>query len=50
MIEKNKTYELIYLPQGHEPIGMEWVYKLKKDAKENTIKHKTRIVLKSYMQ
>lgn len=31
-IEKNKTWTLTDLPNGHKPIGLKWVYKLKKDS------------------
>jgi hypothetical protein len=32
-ITKNKTWELVKLPQGQWPIGLKWVYKLKKMQK-----------------
>jgi hypothetical protein len=38
-IEENKTWTLTELPAGHRPIGLEWVYKVKKDAKGKVIKH-----------
>ena len=31
-IVDNNTWELCELPPGHRPIGLKWVYKLKKDA------------------
>jgi hypothetical protein len=48
-IEQNKTWRLVKLPQGHRPIGLKWVYKLKKDADGNVIKHKARLVAKGYI-
>nr|GEY23386.1 ribonuclease H-like domain, reverse transcriptase, RNA-dependent DNA polymerase [Tanacetum cinerariifolium] len=34
----------------HKAIGLKWVFKNKKDANENIIKHKTRLVAKGYIQ
>ena len=30
-IEQNRTWELVPLPDGHHPITLKWVFKLKKD-------------------
>nr|KAJ0222838.1 hypothetical protein LSAT_V11C200051890 [Lactuca sativa] len=49
-IEKNKTWELVTLPQGRKPIGLKWVFKLKRDPKGNILKHKARLVTKGYVQ
>ncbi|KAD3337417.1 hypothetical protein E3N88_32937 [Mikania micrantha] len=49
-IEKNKTWTLVELPKDHRPIGLKWVYKLKKDAKGNVVKYKARLVAKGYVQ
>lgn len=38
------------LPTGYRPIGLKWVYKVKKDAKGTVIRHKTRLVAKGYIQ
>jgi hypothetical protein len=43
-IEDNGTWELVDLPAGQKPIGLKWVYKLKKDASGTVIKHKARLV------
>jgi hypothetical protein len=48
-IEENKTWKLVNLPSGHRPIGLKWVYKLKKDAHGLIFKHKTRLVVKGYV-
>ncbi|XP_074363436.1 uncharacterized protein LOC141703961 [Apium graveolens] len=50
MIEKNNTWELTDLPAGHKPVGLKWVYKLKKDTEGNVVKHKARLVAKGYVQ
>ena len=31
---KNRTWELLKFPPNHRPIGLKWVFKLKKNAKE----------------
>lgn len=49
-IEENNTWELVDLPAGQKPIGLKWVYKLKKDASGAVIKHKARLVAKGYVQ
>lgn len=30
-IEENKTWSLVPPPTGHRPIGLKWVYKIKRD-------------------
>ena len=49
-IESNKTWRLVPLPPGHRPIGLKWVYKVKKDAAGDVVKHKARLVAKGYVQ
>lgn len=49
-IQKNKTWELVDLPKGFEPVGLKWVFKLKKDAQGDIIKRKARLVAKGYVQ
>jgi hypothetical protein len=49
-IESNKTWRLVHLPAGHRPIGLKWIYKLKKDATGKVIKNKARLVAKGYVQ
>ena len=49
-IEKNDTWTLTDLPPGHKPIGLKWVFKLKKDPEGNIVKHKARLVAKGYVQ
>jgi len=49
-IEKNGTWTLTTLPAGHKPIGLKWVYKLKKNSEGEVIKHKARLVAKGYVQ
>ncbi|WVZ83459.1 hypothetical protein U9M48_030605 [Paspalum notatum var. saurae] len=49
-IEANGTWEAVELPAGHRPIGLKWVYKLKKDAQGIVVRHKARLVAKGYVQ
>ena len=49
-IEHNKTWQLTELPAGHKAIGLKWVFKLKKDADGNIVKHKARLVAKGCVQ
>jgi hypothetical protein len=49
-IEKNNTWTLTALPASHKPIGLKWVYKLKKNTEGDVIKHKARLVAKGYVQ
>nr|GFA34853.1 ribonuclease H-like domain, reverse transcriptase, RNA-dependent DNA polymerase [Tanacetum cinerariifolium] len=49
-INRNNTWELTPLHKGHKEIGLKWVFKTKKDANGNIIKHKARLVAKGYIQ
>ncbi|KAD6796495.1 hypothetical protein E3N88_07391 [Mikania micrantha] len=49
-IERNKTWRLVNLPKGCRPIGLKWVYKIKKDARGQITRHKARLVSKGYIQ
>jgi hypothetical protein len=48
-INKNKTWELVTLPAGHKPIGLKWVYKLKRNADGEVVKNKAKLVAKGYV-
>nr|GEW07155.1 ribonuclease H-like domain, reverse transcriptase, RNA-dependent DNA polymerase [Tanacetum cinerariifolium] len=49
-IGRNNTWKLTTLPKGHKAIGLKWVFKTKKDANGDIIKHKARLVAKGYIQ
>ncbi|RDY05923.1 hypothetical protein CR513_10178, partial [Mucuna pruriens] len=49
-IKKNDNWELSNLPKGHEVIGVKWVFKIKKNAKEEVERYKARLVAKGYKQ
>ena len=46
----NGTWQAVDLPTGHRPIGLKWVFKLKKDASGAVVRHKARLVAKGYVQ
>nr|GEU68375.1 copia-type polyprotein [Tanacetum cinerariifolium] len=47
---KNKTWELISLPEGCKAIGTKWIFKTKLNEKGEIEKHKARLVVKGYSQ
>lgn len=49
-IEKNNTWVLIDLPRGFKPIGLKWVFKIKRNADGSISKYKARLVAKGYVQ
>eukprot|EP00253_Pinus_taeda_P021917 PITA_21917 len=49
-ITKNKTWELVELPEGKEPIDCKWLYKPKFKADGSVDKYKARLVAKGYSQ
>ena len=49
-IVSNNTLKMCELPKGQKPIGLKWIYKLKKDSSRNVVKHKARLVAKGYVQ
>ncbi|WVZ71925.1 hypothetical protein U9M48_020454 [Paspalum notatum var. saurae] len=48
-IEENKTWELVDPPVGCKPIGLKWVYKVKKNERGDVVKHKARLVAKGFV-
>jgi hypothetical protein len=49
-IEENGTCSLIDLPLGRKPIGVKWVFKVKRDEHGKVSKHKAHLVVKGYAQ
>lgn len=47
-IEENSTWKLTELPTRQKVIGFKWIFKLKKAAAGNIIKHKARLFVKGY--
>ena len=50
LIEENKTWELVDPPPGCRPIGLKWVYKVKRDERGAIVKHKVRLVAQGFVQ
>ena len=44
------TGKLVKLPPGKKPLPNRWVYRIKRDANNKTIKYKARLVVKGFMQ
>jgi hypothetical protein len=49
-IEENHTWELVDPPMGCRPIGLKWVYKVKRDECGAIIKHKARLVARGFIE
>jgi hypothetical protein len=49
-LEKNKTWELVDLPLGKDPVGCKWVYTVKQNPSGNVERYKARLVAKGYTQ
>ena len=47
-IDRNDTWELEIPPPNCRPIGLKWIFKLKKNPQGNVIKRKARLVEKGY--
>ncbi|KAL0552269.1 hypothetical protein IC582_011377 [Cucumis melo] len=47
-LHKNKTWELVTLPQGRKPIGNKWVYKIKRNNDDQVERYRARLVVKGY--
>jgi hypothetical protein len=45
-----KTWELVDLPEGRQPIGNKWVFLRMRDEHGNIIKHKARLVAQGFSQ
>jgi hypothetical protein len=46
----NDVWDLVEIPDGVNPIGCKWVFKIKRDSKGNVDKCKARLIAKSYSQ
>ena len=49
-IVKNKTWVLVDLPSDAKPIGLKWIFKIKRTAEGSINKYKSRLVAKGYIQ
>ncbi|WVZ57975.1 LOW QUALITY PROTEIN: hypothetical protein U9M48_008298 [Paspalum notatum var. saurae] len=46
----NKVWDLEEIPKGTKTVSSKWVYKTKRDSKENIERHKARLVAKGFTQ
>ena len=49
-IEDNGTWELVDPPVGCRPIGLKWVYKVKRDEHGTIVKYKARLITRCFVQ
>lgn len=49
-ITKLDSWELVYLPPGAKPIGLKWVFKIKRNSDGSINKYKFRLVAKGYVK
>jgi hypothetical protein len=50
VVEKNGTWELVYLPPSHRAITLKWVFKVKKGEVGALVKNKARLVARGFVQ
>ena len=49
-LEKNKTWDVVELPRGKQPVGCKWVFTVKYKADGSLERYKARLVAKGYTQ
>lgn len=49
-LHKNKTWDLVVIPEVQKAIGNKWVYKIKCDANDQVERYHARLVVKGYAQ
>jgi len=49
-VEENRTWELVDPPAGCRPIGLKWVFKVKRNERGEVVRHKARLVAKGFVQ
>ena len=49
-IEDNGTWELVDPSVGCRPIGLKWVYKVKRDERGAIVKYKARLVARGFVR
>ena len=48
-IKDNRVQDLILLSEGAKFIGCKWIFKTKRDSKNNIERYKTRLVAKDFI-
>lgn len=49
-LHKNKTWDLVQLPQRRKAIGNKWVYKIKRNGNDQVERYRARLVVKGFAQ
>ena len=49
-IDRSNTWELVPPPIGCKPIGLKWIFKLKRNSDGEVVRYKARLVVKGYSQ
>ncbi|CAA6673258.1 unnamed protein product [Spirodela intermedia] len=49
-IDQSQTWELVTTPTSCRPIGLKWIFELKKNARGEVLRHKARPVVKGYLK
>jgi len=49
-LEKNRTWELISLPEKKKTVGCRWIFSIKQKADGTIERYKARLVAKGYTQ
>lgn len=49
-LQENKTWDLCDLPPNRKALGCKWVFKEKKDAEGNVVRHKARLVIQGFLR
>ena len=49
-LHKNKTWDLVPLPQGRKAISNKWVYKIKRDSNDQVERYRAKLVVKGFAQ
>src|SRR6185369_6004664 len=49
-VEENRRWELVDPPAGCRPIGLNWVFKVKRNERGEVVRHKARLVAKGFVQ
>ena len=49
-MNQNQVWDLVELPEGYKKVGCKWVFKTKRDSKDNIERHKARLIAKGFTQ
>ena len=49
-IDQSNTWELVPPPIECKPIGLKWIFKLKRNSDGDVVRYKARLVVKGYSQ